>query len=83
MRQVQGADTAMSEHLNEHLLAAHAAEDKVALVGLYRAAAGLAEMDQDIERECFFLTHAWIFALETDHPMRDNLHAKLARHGRD
>ena len=68
-----------ADALDARLLAAHDAGDGVALVGLYTAAANAA---QDIETECFFLTHAWIFALETNCPATDELHARLLKHGR-
>jgi hypothetical protein len=68
--------------LQEALLAAHAIDDRRALVALYRDAADLAYSAQDIDRECFFLTHAWIFALETDHELVHELFARLDRNGR-
>ena len=71
-----------SDELQKALLAAHAADDRRALVALYLEAADLAEAGQNIEKACFYLTHAWIFALETDHEMRHALRTRLAGRGR-
>jgi hypothetical protein len=51
--------------LDARLLAAHAKGDTVALVGLYTLAADSASDDQ---AKRFYLTHAYVFALETNHP---------------
>ena len=72
----------MDDRLQDALLSAHAADDRAALVSLYLEAADLAESGQDIEKACFFLTHAWIFALETDHDLAGSLRDRLCRHGR-
>ncbi|WP_375281173.1 hypothetical protein [Pseudooctadecabacter sp.] len=65
--------------LNAQLLAGHNAGDTSALVVLYTEAADQAP---DIDTACFFLTHAYIFALETAHPDTATLHARLKCHGR-
>ena len=65
--------------LNARLLAAHAADDRRALVRLYEEAADQAN---DIDAACFYLTHAYIFALELGHPATPLLHLRLAQHGR-
>lgn len=65
--------------LDARLLAAHARDDRRALVSLYAEAAAAAN---DIDRACFYLTHAYIFGLEMNHPDVPDLHAGLARHGR-
>ena len=46
------------------MLQAHAAGDLDALWRLYRDAASDAELAGDEDRTAFFLTHAWIFALD-------------------
>jgi hypothetical protein len=51
--------------LDAKLLEAHALDDKAALVELYTLAADSASDDQ---ARRFYLTHAYVFALETDHP---------------
>lgn len=66
--------------LDQRLLAAHEAGDHMALVGLYTLAADAAD---DLEASCFYLTHAYIFALEQNHPDAETLRGRLARHGRE
>lgn len=66
--------------LDAALLAAHAAGDKRALVGLYaQAAAGAASADA----AGFYLTHAYVFALDSGHPDAGALHARLKADGRE
>lgn len=65
--------------LNTQILTAHAAGDGPALVGLYTQAADAAPT---LDTACFFLTNAYIFALEHGHPDTAYLHARLAEHGR-
>lgn len=65
--------------LNTKLLAAHGAQDHDALVDLYTQAADNAP---DIDTACFFLTHAYVFALEQAHPATAQLHARLREHAR-
>ncbi|MBU2993666.1 hypothetical protein Q4555_12490 [Octadecabacter sp. 1_MG-2023] len=65
--------------LDAQLLKAHAQDDKAALVALYEQAADAAA---SLDGACFYLTHAYIFALELDHWNAKHLHARLAMHGR-
>lgn len=65
--------------LNLALLAAHKADDKPALVRLYTQAA---DMAADVDAACFFLTHAYVFALEIADTAVKVLHARLAAEGR-
>jgi len=37
----------------------------------------------DIDAACFYATHAYVFALECDHPSRSDIHAFLVKHGRE
>ena len=66
--------------LDERLLDAHARDDRAALVTLYQEAADAAS-DQDAEG--FYLTHAYVFALELGHPDMQMLHQRLKRAGRE
>lgn len=66
--------------LEEAILAAHARDDRRALARLYAQAA---EGMGDLDAACFFLTHAYIFALETGAPEAGGLHAKLVAEGRE
>lgn len=66
--------------LDARLLDAHHRDDRPALVTLYREAADAAE---DTNAEGFYLTHAYIFALELGHPEKDVLHHRLKATGRE
>ncbi len=66
--------------LQERLLAAHEADDKPHLVTLYTLAADAAE---DIDAACFFLTHAYVFALDVGDERALSLAKRLAEHGRE
>ena len=62
------------------MLAAHADRDQAALISLYTQAADVAN---DIDAACFFLTHAYIYALEAGAPQAAALRARLMDHGRE
>ena len=66
--------------LNTRLLAAHAKDDRAALVALYTEAADHAH---DTNSACFYLTHAMVFALELGLPAAEDLRRRLAEHGRE
>ena len=66
--------------LEAQLLAAHTAGDDTALIGLYTQAA---DYTADVDTECFFLTHAYVFALEQADPRAPTLRARLIAHGRE
>ena len=66
--------------LDDALLAAHQAGDRAALVSLYREAAAGAT---SIDASCFYLTHAYVFALEIGDPRARDLHAELVAQGRE
>ncbi|MES0863117.1 hypothetical protein ABLN87_12235 [Ruegeria sp. SCPT10] len=68
--------------LDDLLLDAHARNDPAALVTYYTMAADEREGAGDIDAACFFLTHAFVFALEHGAPEADNLNQRLVRHGR-
>lgn len=68
--------------LERELLAAHESDEGNALIGLYAAAADKAEASDDIDSAAFFLTHAWIFALERGDERAEALRARLANWGR-
>ena len=65
--------------LDAQLLAAHAAGDGYALVDLYRAAA---EQAGSLDEQCYFLTFAYVYGLEVNHPAVPDIHARLKEHGR-
>ncbi len=68
------------ETLEAQLLAAHAGDDRFALIRLYTQAA---DITNDLDAECFFLTYAYIFALEAGAAEAEILHARLKAHGRE
>ncbi len=69
--------------LDADLHAAHAGDRATRLAGLYREAADRAEREGDIDRACFFLTHAWVFALEAGDPMAGEIRDRLVCEGRE
>ena len=69
----------MNDALHRALLDAHAAGDGAAMVALYSAAA---DASTDEDEEMYFLTHAYVFALETGDPNADALRARLKAAGR-
>ena len=66
--------------LDRALLDAHARDDRSALVGLYTQAADVAN---DRDAACFYLTHAYVFALERGDARAPDLHARLKTEGRE
>jgi len=62
--------------LDAQLLKAHAQGDTRALIALYTEAANTVA-----EGEAFYLTHAYVFALECGAPEVPALHARLAALG--
>jgi hypothetical protein len=65
--------------LNDAILDAHARDDGRALVALYTRAA---DETNDIDTACFFLTYAYIYALELGLANEVSLYARLDAHGR-
>ncbi len=65
--------------LQDRLLAAHDHDDRRGLIALYAEAADAAA---DIDAACFYLTHAYIYALEMGVPAQDQLYLRLKAHGR-
>lgn len=68
--------------LDSQLLAAHEAKDKPELVRLYTLAGDEREKAGDIDAACFYLTHAFVYALELGTPEADLLNRRLWEHGR-
>ena len=66
--------------LDDALIDAHADDDKPALVALYSQAATEATSE---EARGFYLTHAYIFALEIGAPVASSLKSQLAAMGRE
>jgi hypothetical protein len=68
--------------LNSALLKAHEDDAKDELVDLYTFAADLAEKEHDLDASCFYLTHAFVFALEQGHAKAYQLNKRLVKHNR-
>lgn len=75
-------DSSPEAELEAQLLAAHAVDDGAVLSVLYERAADLSELSDDTERACFYLTQAYILALEMGLPYADSLEKRLRRQGR-
>ena len=71
-------------NLDARMIAAHEAHDLPALITLYTQAADTAN---DIDAACFYLTHAYIFALEAGAPWVEIdvrlCHGRAIRFGRN
>jgi len=68
--------------LDQTLMNAHEQADLPALVRLYSIAADRAEVAQDLDATCFYLTHAFVFALESGAAEAKALNKRLADYGR-
>ncbi len=65
--------------LDAKLLEAHARDDRTALIALYAEASALSN---EAVESAFFLTHAFVFALEAGDPRASGLHRRLKDMGR-
>ncbi len=70
----------MSKNLDVQMIAAHEAGDRAALIRLYTEAADVAN---DEDAACFYLTHAYVFALEAGADEVDELKKRLVAAGRE
>ncbi|MGR3660603.1 MAG: hypothetical protein ACU0CA_05365 [Paracoccaceae bacterium] len=75
--------SAESDALDQKMLTAHATGDKARLVDLYRQAADLREAEGDVDATCFYLTHAYVFALDQGDASATVLHKRLKDFGRE
>ena len=69
--------------LDAALIEAHATEDNPRLARLYTSAADMAEAEGNIDACCFFLTHAYVFALTSGAAAAGALHDRLLQYGRE
>ncbi|MEL6689253.1 MAG: hypothetical protein AAFP28_02945 [Pseudomonadota bacterium] len=65
--------------LHAELLEAHRKGDGAAMIGLYAQAA---DASDDADEEMFFLTHAYIFALEAGDARAEGIRERLRAAGR-
>jgi hypothetical protein len=71
------------ESLDAALLAAHRADDRARLSALYAEAGDRREAEGRIDAACFYLTHAYVFALDVGLPAAGALHQRLKAYGRE
>ena len=69
--------------LDAALLQAHAASDTPLLSRLYTEAADRAEAEGKTDAACFYLTQAYVFALDAGLSAAGALNRRLAARGRD
>ena len=66
--------------LEHDLLKAHTEKDSFKLCALYAKAA---DAQCDVNIACFLATQAYVFGLQSNHPLVESLHAFLKKHGRE
>jgi hypothetical protein len=66
--------------LEDQILTAHGTGDTRLLAELYARAA---ESVSDHDQTCFLSTQAYVYALQSNHPLKSKLHAFLRLHGRE
>ncbi len=66
--------------LDEKLLEAHAQKDHAALIALYLDAADMSDQEDAV---AFYLTHAYVFALESADLRAADIKARLVAMGRE
>lgn len=70
------------EEIERRLLLAHEANDSRQLVQLYTEAANYLETVKNIDATCFYLTHAFVYALELGLSEAAGLNKRLVAYGR-
>lgn len=68
------------EALENEFLKAHTEKDTFKLCTLYAKAA---DTQCDVNTACFLATQAYVFGLQSNHPLVESLHAFLKKHGRE
>ena len=69
--------------LDRALIKAHARGDISELIRLYTRAGDASEAIGDIDAACFYLTHAYVFALQEGDGAAADLNIRLVEHGRE
>lgn len=80
---LRGGVAETAEALERAILEAHAAGDGARLASLYRQAGLRFLKEGETDAGTFYLTNAYIFALESGDPLADDLHARLVALGRE
>lgn len=70
----------MTQALDRAILSAHDADDRPALIAHYTRAA---DLNTDPDAHAYFLTIAYVYALETGDPAANRLYARLRQLGRE
>lgn len=71
------------QSLQQALLLAHEQNNCADLIDLYAQAATLLETKGDIDAACFYLTQAYVYAMECGTKLQaQTLHNRLAKYGR-
>ena len=68
------------EPLEHYLLKAHTEKDSFKLCALHAKAA---DTQCDVNTAFFLATQAYVFGLQSNHPLVESLHAFLKKHGRE
>ena len=68
---------------DQQLQLAHESGDTALLSKLYGQAADTYEASGDIDAACFYLTQAYVFALDAGLPIAAEYNQRLTGHGRD
>lgn len=69
--------------LHAEILKAHERKDIPLLAELYNQAGNNQLKTGDIDAGCFYLTHAYVFALEAGLSQAKDIHETLVAHGRE
>ena len=69
--------------LDQKILLAHARGDGNRLAGLYLQAANEKQLLGNIDATCFFLTQAYVFALEAGSDLVPEINCRLVEQGRE
>ena len=75
--------TVLLEELEHKLQYAHERGDNLALVDLYTRLADIHESNREIDAACFFLTHAYVYALESASDAQASLLQRLRTYQRE
>lgn len=78
-----GVSDETPEALDRAILDAHSTGDRAVLSALYTRAAERAQAVHNVDAEAFFLTHAYVFALDIGAAQATDLHARLKALGRE
>ena len=73
----------MNDKLDQRLIAANLANDNIELIALYQHAAEISEAKGAVDETCFFLTQAYVFALQEGSPQSRQIKEKLVAHARE